>query len=260
MKLSVVLPVHNEEAYLPYSLNTLAKAHINELVIVLDRCSDNSEMIIKSFAELVEYDVKVVKKNFQHWHCCTAEVFELGLQHTTGDLLYVSAADIIHDLKQFNPTFFKDADVVSFFYFNFDLHRYKLKQSYMNFMKRYINISRLWKRKLAWRSGLFGCKREVWEKLHLHDVPSEYDDFLERAVKAGYRYKFVKDMKNLHLRVGLTKDRQMLQGMSRAQRNVHPLMVFGHSMLMLKPYVWLSYWYERKYRFYKTQKWGKTGY
>jgi len=52
----------------------------------------------------------------------------------------------------------------------------------------------------------------------------------------------------------------LLQGMSRAQRGVHPLMVLGHSLVQLKPYVWVSYWYERKYRLFEKRKWGKEGY
>jgi len=258
MKISVVIPVHNEEAYLPYSIPSLLKSPIDELVVVLDRCTDKSEEILKQTS--FPYEVKFIKKTSQQWHCPTAEVFELGFQHTTGDLLYTMAADMIVDPKQFNPRLFGDADIIAFFYYNYDLHHYKIKQWYLNFLKKYANIARIWKGKLAWQSGHMAFTREVWETLHLIDTPSEYDSLQKRALQHGFRYKFVKDVKNLHLRVGLSKSRQKLQGMSRAARNVHPLLVIGHSFLQMKPYVWTSYWLERKYKLFEKRKWGKNGY
>ncbi|RLI52053.1 MAG: hypothetical protein DRP09_18585 [Candidatus Thorarchaeota archaeon] len=259
MWISVVMPVHNEEEYLPYSLPSLIKSPIDELVVVLDRCTDHSEKIIRKTR--FPFKVVLIEKNQQNWRCPTAEVFELGFSFATGDLFYTMAADMIVDPKQFNPKLFEDADLISFFYYNYDLHHYKIKQWYLNFLKKYVNISWLWKGKaLAWQSGHMGFKREVWETLHIRDVPSEYDDFQKRALQHGFRYKFVKNVNNLHLRVGLRKDRQMLQGMSRAQRNVHPLLVLGHSIVQMKPYVWTSYYYERKYKIFEKRKWGKNGF
>lgn len=262
MNISICLPIHNEETYLPYSIPALVKASVDELVILLDRCTDNSEHIIKRLFSALKpsFDVKILRKTGQKWKCPTAEVFEILFSEAKGDLIYTMACDIIADPRMFNPEPYQKADIVSYFYYNYDLHRFKIHQHYLNFLKRYINIAKIWKRELAWKSGLFGCKREVWENIHFRDVPSEYDDFLERALKKGYRYKFVKTTRNLHLRVGLSKSRQYLQGMSRAQRNVHPLMVLGHSLICLKPYVWVSYLHERKYQLYKTRKWGKEGY
>lgn len=257
MKISVVLPIHNEENYLPYSLPSLIKSQIHELVIILDRCTDNSEKIIRKTK--FPYETKIVVKKDQKWHCPTAEVFEIGFQHTTGDLLYTMAADLIVDPKQFDPHLFDDADLIAFFYYNYDLHHYKIKQWYLNFLKKYINISRIWKGKLAWQSGHMAFKRKVWETIHIRDVPSEYDDFQRRALEHGFRYKFVKNVNNLHLRAGLRKDRQILQGMSRAKRNVHPLLVLGHCFLQIKPYVWIAYWYEKKYGIFKNRKWSKEG-
>jgi len=258
LEVSVVMPVHNEEQYLPYSLASLLQCPIDELVVVLDRCTDKSEEIIKKTT--FPYKVKIVWKDYQKWRCPTAEVFEVGFQHSTGDLLYTMAADMYVDPAQFNPQHFNDADIIAFFYYNLDLHHYKVRQWYLNFLKKHLNIARLWKGKLAKQSGHMAFRRKVWETLHLRDVPSEYDDLQKRALQHGFRYKFVENVKNLHLRVGLRKDRQMLQGMSRAQRGVHPFMVLGHSLVQLKPYVWVSYWYERKYRLFEKRKWGKEGY
>lgn len=257
--ISVVLPVHNEEEYLPFSLNALVKAPIDELIIILDRCTDRSEHIINRVK--FPYKVQIIKKTDQKWRCATAEVFEIGFSHTKGDFLYTMAADFVLDYRnQFDLRYFEKADILSFFYYAYDLHQFKYRQWYLNFLNRYINIAKIWQGQLAWRSGHMAFKRELWEKLHLQDVPSEYDNFLERAIKAGFQYKFVRNVKNYHLRVGLRKDRQLLQGMSRAQRGVHPLMVLGHCFIHFKPYVWVGYWHERRHQFFQTRKWSKNGY
>lgn len=250
--------MHNEAQYLPLSLPVLANAPIDEIIFVFDRCTDQSEAIVR--AHTFPFPIQTVTKTTQEWHCPTAEVFEIGFQHATGDLLYTMAADFLVDPRCFNPALFQDADILAFFYYNADPSHYRLRQWYLNFLKKHVNIARLWKGPLAWQSGHMAFTREVWETLHLRDEPSEYDDLQKRALAAGFRYKFVKDVTNRHLRVGLRKDRQILQGMSRAKRGVHPLMVLGHSIVQLKPHVWVSYWHERRLRLFETQKWGKNGY
>lgn len=258
-KISVCLPIHDEERYLPYSFRSLKECPIDELVVLFDRCSDRSEAIF----DKVHFPFKttVLHKSDQKWRCPTAEVFEILFSQAQGDIIFDMAGDIVPDPAMFSALHFLDSDIVSFMYLNRDLLAHRFHQYYIDFHKKYINIAKLWKGPLAWRTGLFGCKREVWEENHFRDVPSEYDDFLERSVfQHGRIYKFVKSTKNLHLRVGLSKSRQSLQGMSRAQRGDHPLKALGHSMLLFKPWVFTYYLQERKYQLYKTQKWSKEGY
>ena len=259
-KISVVLPVHNEETYLPYSLNGLKDAPVDELIFVLDRCTDNSETIIRRFAKSAKYKVKIIKKLTQQWHCPTAEVFEIGFSHATGDYIFVAAGDLVYCKEMFNPQLFKKIDFIMYFYWNYDIkRRFQFRQHFLNFMKKYLTVP-IRRKKARYRSGVFGCKREVWQKLHFKDVPSEYDDLYSRAIEHGYKTKFVQGLPIFHLRVGLTHDRQYLQGMSRAQRGYHPVKVFLHSLIFLKPYVWTSYWFERKYRLFEKRKWSKNGY
>jgi len=258
IKRSVVMPIHNEEKYLPYSLSSLKKCPIDELIIVLDRCTDKSETIIDSFS--MPFDVLKIHKEKQLWRSCTAEVFEMGFSNTKGDILYSMAGDFLIDPNQFNLEHFENADFVSFFYYNLDLMgRFKYRQQWLNFMKKHINITRLWKGAIAQKTGHFAFKREVWEDLHIRDVPSEYDDFMVRALKKGFRYKFISNIRNYHLRVGLSKDRQFLQGMSRAQGNRCFLPTLAHSIVFMKPYLFISYLYEKQYHLFETQKWGKNG-
>lgn len=255
---SVVMPVHNEEMYLPYSLAGLRKCPIDELIVILDRCSDNSEKILNSVC--FPFDVKVIKKDKQAWRCPTAEVFEIGFRKAKGDIIFVGAGDLIYTPEMFRVEYFNKSDLVMFFYWSYDiLGKFQIRQQFLNFMKQYFTFP-LRSNKKRFRSGVFGCKRELWEKVHFRDVPSEYDDLHSRALKQGFRTDYVKGLPIFHLRVGLTKSRQYLQGMSRAHSGYSPLKVFLHSLVFMKPYLWLAYYQERKYGLYKKQKWTKEGY
>ena len=258
--ISVCLPIHNEERYLKYSLPALMRCQIDELIVLFDRCTDNSELLTMRMLKHNPPKLRVLHKMDQAWHCPTAEVFERLFSEAEGDIIYAMAADIVPDPKMFDESHFINADIMSYLYLNHDLENHRFHQQYINFLKKYVNVAKSWRGELAWKSGLFGCTKQVYVNTHFHDVPSEYDDFLERALAQGYRYRFNRETRNLHLRVGLSKSRQYLQGMSRAQRRVHPLMVLGHSIMCLKPYVWTSYLQERRYGLYKSRKWGKEGY
>jgi len=74
MTISVVMPVHNEEKYLPYSLASLLRCPIDELVIVLDRCTDRSTIITERFAKIAPYNVKLIQKNSRKWKYQSAKV------------------------------------------------------------------------------------------------------------------------------------------------------------------------------------------
>lgn len=256
--ISVVMPIHNEEEYLPYSLPSLLKSRIDELVIVLDRCTDKSEEIIRK--TVFPYPVKIIVKSEQKWKCPTAEVFEIGFSHATGDLFYSMAGDMVTDPSIYDSGFFNDADIIAFFYYSYDRRFSMLYQWYLNFLKKHFNIARLWKGKLAKQSGHMAFKREVWEQLHIEDSASEYDNLQKRALEARYTYKFVDNCRNFHLRAGIRKDRQTLQGISRAHRGTPWFMVLGHSIILLKPYVWVAYRMEKQHSIFKGRKWGKNGY
>lgn len=59
--LSVVVPVHNEEKYLPFVLPALVRLYAGEFVFVLDNCVDNSEQIIHDFFKLYKYEYRIHK-------------------------------------------------------------------------------------------------------------------------------------------------------------------------------------------------------
>ena len=48
---SLVIPVHNEENTLMRVLDSIAIQNVKQIVVVLDRCTDDSEKIVNSYSK-----------------------------------------------------------------------------------------------------------------------------------------------------------------------------------------------------------------
>jgi len=51
LKFSVVVPIHNEAKYLPYSLPAIYRLEPDEVILIFDRCTDESLEISKNISE-----------------------------------------------------------------------------------------------------------------------------------------------------------------------------------------------------------------
>lgn len=100
MRASVVIPVHNEEKYLPYCIMELLKSPLYEVVFVLDRCSDRSLEIVESVN--FPFRTKVIEIKKKEWNSPTAEPVFRGFKEATGDVAYAVGSDFYLD-----PAIFK---------------------------------------------------------------------------------------------------------------------------------------------------------
>ena len=101
-KFSVVLPVHNEEQFLPLSLPSVYKLFPSEVVILFDRCSDGSLKVAKDIASRFRMLGKTMfvdvvedcdfKMRVAYLRC-------LGVSLCSFDVVIVSGADLILDPK-----------------------------------------------------------------------------------------------------------------------------------------------------------------
>ncbi len=88
IKISIVIPAHNEEAFLPKSLAAIELAKKNspleiEIIVVLNRCTDGTEKIARDFgANLVYEDARNL-----------AQIRNAGLAEAQGDILMTIDAD-----------------------------------------------------------------------------------------------------------------------------------------------------------------------
>jgi glycosyltransferase involved in cell wall biosynthesis len=88
MKISVIIPAHNEEEFLPNGLTAVAKAaeispYEVETIVVLNRCTDRTEQIARNFgATIAREDAKNL-----------ARIRNAGFAASTGDIIVTVDAD-----------------------------------------------------------------------------------------------------------------------------------------------------------------------
>ena len=243
MKISVVMPVHNDLKYLPYSLNSLRDAKIDQLVLYLDRCSKEE---IKQILELVRwlrfrFFTTIVLNKKTRWKNPLAEAFEKAFSYAIGDDIFTMASDIITDTRIYS--FLSSYDIISFRYKHQTLNKHvQIHNNYLNFLNR---LPFVYTCKYGKWSGHFAMRKTVWKKLHYRDVTSPDLDFFNRAYEAGFSHVYSTAFNIIHLRAGTTKKKLIEQGVHRAENNYPLMKVLGHSFLELKPTVAASYLQEK---------------
>ena len=237
MRISVVIPVHNEERYLRYSLPSLKCLDVDEFVFVLDRCTDHSfDLIIRAMKRAT-----IIIKKKKRWRNGCAEAFQMGFDEARGDVILAAGADLIIDpeIPRLIRCLFRDSRLgtVCFRYLNYDLFSLKgrIHGFYENIYKTVIQQFR----KEARHTGFYAFRKEMMREIGgLRDVPSEYDEFCRRVKKSRWRLLYVPYTRTLHLRPGLSRDKQYIQGLARfhlPQYNLAKTVL--HAFVHLKPYL-----------------------
>ena len=113
MKISIIIPVFNEEKYILEVLRKVneQKNNFNLEIIVSDDCStDGTQDILRKNYTL--YDKIIFNKN----NCGKGAAIINSIDHITGDYIIIQDADLEYDpqdyLKLINPVKFQNADVV----------------------------------------------------------------------------------------------------------------------------------------------------
>lgn len=104
-KLSIVIPVYNEQATILDILNTLLKVKLigglkKELVLVNDNSTDESEKLILSFKKKYPKEDILYEKHSKNKGKGAA--LNTGFKMATGDIIIVQDADLEYDPHEFN--------------------------------------------------------------------------------------------------------------------------------------------------------------
>jgi glycosyltransferase involved in cell wall biosynthesis len=100
MKVSIVLPIYNEEKNLPILYNELKEVleRLNnsyEIVCVNDSSKDKSLEVLKTLS-LKDRNLKVINFN---WNCGQTAAMSAGIKHSSGDVIIPMDADLQNDPK-----------------------------------------------------------------------------------------------------------------------------------------------------------------
>jgi len=234
------MAVHNEAEYLRYSLPALRRIPFNELIFVLDRCTDNSEETIR---ESGFQNSQIVFKEEQHWINPIGETFQTGFDRARNDLVFALGADLILTSRALSMAedLMKKPRVGSVF-FGFTQRsvqgiRRRIHEEYINFLKRYL-LDRASPYRMEFTTGVY-CFRKCLGKLR--DVPAEYDDLHNQIRARGYEVVYLPDAGIIHLRAGLSKEKQIWHGRERARLHEPLMKVALHSIINLKPWTLITF-------------------
>jgi len=234
MKLVCVLAVYNEENYLPYSLGPLRKLGCL-VVVVLDRCVDSSEKLVRRHLRNIE----LVFKDGNCWGNACAEAKSLGCdvaKKLGADLILMVDADVLLDVEALQ----KGKRILESSKYDIVVLPYKQYSLYGSFLSKILNqIQNLFgfvSRKLKIqpvRSGIYVGKAHA---VCLEDFMSEYD-VLQQKTRTTWLYS-----KGLHLRPRLDIRSQMAHGLARAKRPQYSwLKVIIFSLFTFQPFTVVGY-------------------
>jgi len=204
IKFSVVVPIHNEEKNLPYSLPSIYRLNPDEVILLMDHCTDNSEHVayglVKQYGMLDRTRFVGVDSRESDFRFCHAFNRYYGGQLASYDVVLNVDADLIvdHKIASYVERVGKNGvGFISFLHKNYPVDwRLLVKRLLvaMNFpcvgREKWLGVIRLYNRRIA---------NELEDLDELKQLMMAQDAHLRRAI--AKKYKTVCVVSNtLHLR------------------------------------------------------------
>lgn len=252
MKFSVVVPIHNEEKLLPYSLPSIFRLKPDEAILIFDRCTDRSIELAKGIAEKFGYlrKTKFIKLNepSPDWRFRLAFLRRYGFNMAENDIILNTDADTLLDEKisEYLPLVGKDEIALV----GFSRISYPLK--FQNFIARLVST---FIPKIGF-AGLYAFSKKAWleteDKEAVKKIPRAEDTYLYLSISKKYRTKFIKT-NTLHLRPQETAKMHLIRGTTYWTVQHNPLWkAILHSIIYFRPLVLVGYLHAR------LQDWGSS--
>lgn len=99
-RLSIIIPIYNEEATLAELVNRVQAVDLpKELILVDDGSTDNTRAILQNWEENLPPNMKII---YQTQNRGKGAAIATGLAHATGDLVIIQDADLEYDPQDFH--------------------------------------------------------------------------------------------------------------------------------------------------------------
>ncbi len=245
VRLVVVTAVHNEDIYLPYSIQSLAlaceSAHCDwKQVIVLDRCTDGSEVIARDYSERYPR-ISIYNKAKVKWKHTYAENLQIGFSYAESvkaDYLAVVDADIVLD-KDYFAKILPDIDMPQVTSASGILITNPLHQTlYSSIYKAWERSYRIGLNVAAWGASRVYHMEPVLKVRGFMDFASPDTELDMRLTQQGFRHKIIPEAKAYHIRELSVKNSlkgQMKLGMSRNELGIQLWKTILHGIFRLRP-------------------------
>ena len=235
------MAIHNEAEYLDDSLEALRRLEdqMSELIIILDKCTDNSEDLVNKYFP----NAKKIEKNKCFWKNTYAENLQIGLKTSIGNVICIHDADIRSPpelfsvlLEELNGNIKSVSPLIS---------TYK-NASIINFIYHYWEKTR--------RIAPLGEKPRGGVRLIMRDCLNMIGGFKDVIAPdtqldidlngLGYQSILCRHIVCLHLRKISSRksiNNQIISGEMRRQIGMPFWRVLGHTIMRLRPFVLYGY-------------------
>jgi len=239
-KVSVVVCVHDEEEYVGKALESIYAQTLkpNQVIAVLDRCTDNSKSVVTSYP----CDV-LIEKNIQRWESSYAENLEMGRNRAKGERVAIVDADMV-----LPPTYFEETVKCFAEHSNLACVSGGVVTAPTNLLNKLINLWEKTYRFAPVGRQPYGClviSREFLNKMGgFKDVNTPDTYVISEADKLGAHSLVLQHLEVLHVRKNTLKscvERQLSQGKGRGQLGQSLIKSLLHSVIRLRPFVFIGH-------------------
>jgi glycosyltransferase involved in cell wall biosynthesis len=244
-RITVIMPIHNEAKYLPDCLKSI-KAIENqffEFIFIIDRCTDNSEAIVREWFP----NATIVNKEVCKWKNSLAENYQIGLGMSKGEIICTHDADATSPPNILPLLIELTGNVASV---SSEVVTWK-KASFLNRLYYYWEKTRKFAPFGEEPRGAFRLiRKDAIEKVGgFKDVSAQETQLDIDLRKAGFQSILVKGVVSYHLRrISLRKSirTQIRNGQMRRQFEVPFWKVLGHAVIRLRPFILYGYIFSKK--------------
>ncbi|MFX0137734.1 MAG: glycosyltransferase [Candidatus Hodarchaeota archaeon] len=245
---SVVMPIYNEADYLYYSLSSIYRLNPDEVILIFDRCTDNSKKISIDIARSFRFiqRTKFIELNepATDWLFRKAYLRRYGYKQAKNDVILNVDADMYLDPsinKKIQKVGMEGIGIVSFGYID---KPYSIRSFIRRILTTFIPLKGF--------SGLFAFSKKAWLDTESEDSAKKIilseDSHLCVSIMKKYRKEFF-NTKTLHLRPNENMKRHYMRGIGywKTVQERSILRMFLHSIIMIRPAVMAGYLYAKSH-------------